>query len=136
MAETTACRDRAAIAAPILRQRIAPGSNAFHFGRLFLFDLIGAGVGREGVEVTAGCSLAAPSSTLSAAVVGLFFGLSYMYGEHVTALVDLIRRSEIGLSVVIGVAVALVACYFVVRRYRRQRQPAIAASGSAITARP
>lgn len=57
------------------------------------------------------------------AVVGLFFGLSYAYGERVTGW---IRDSEIGLTVA-AVLIALgVACFFLWRRYRRNRLPALA----------
>ncbi len=51
----------------------------------------------------------------ASAVVGLFFGLSYAYGEHV---VGLIRRSEIGLTVAVILGVAAVVCYFVWKRRR------------------
>lgn len=57
------------------------------------------------------------------AVVGLFFGLSYAYGERVTGW---IRDSEIGLTVA-AVTIGLgVVCFFLVRRYRRNRLPALA----------
>lgn len=57
------------------------------------------------------------------AVVGLFFGLSYAYGERVTGW---IRDSEIGLTVA-AVLIALgVACFFLWRRYRRNRLPELA----------
>src|SRR5262245_50692102 len=55
------------------------------------------------------------------AVVGLFFGLSYAYGDHVTALFRLIRRSEIGLTVVVSIAIVAALCYFGVRQFRRRR---------------
>jgi membrane protein DedA with SNARE-associated domain len=55
------------------------------------------------------------------AVVGVFFGLGYAYGDHVTALIDLIRRSEIGLSVVVAITLCAVVCYLLLRQYRRKR---------------
>lgn len=51
-------------------------------------------------------------------VVGLFFGLSYVYGERVTKW---IRDSEIGLTVVVVLAVFSLLCYWMVRRYRSRR---------------
>ncbi len=52
------------------------------------------------------------------AVVGVFFGLGYAYGDRVTALIQLIRRSEIGLSVAVGAAALVVVCYYLWRRKR------------------
>jgi membrane protein DedA with SNARE-associated domain len=49
-------------------------------------------------------------------VVGLFFGLSYAYGEQVTGW---IRDSEIGLTVLVAVVAVSVLCVFLWRRYRR-----------------
>ena len=54
----------------------------------------------------------------ASSVVGLFFGLSYAYGEH---LASLIRPSEIGFTVVVGVGIAVVVCYFLLKRRRAQR---------------
>ena len=54
----------------------------------------------------------------AAAVVGLFFWLSYAYGEHLTGL---IRRSEIGVTVIVAIVAATVATYWFARRYRRTR---------------
>jgi membrane protein DedA with SNARE-associated domain len=54
-------------------------------------------------------------------VVGLFFGLSYAYGDRVTALIRLVRRSEIGLSVAIGVSVGIIVAFLLFRRYWRNR---------------
>lgn len=54
------------------------------------------------------------------AVVGLFFGLSYAYGDRVTALIALIRRSEARLSIFVGAALFVIACYFIWRHYRRK----------------
>ena len=51
------------------------------------------------------------------AVVGLFFGLSYAYGERLTRL---IRQSEIGLTVVIAVAVVAVLGVWFWKRRRRK----------------
>ncbi len=51
-------------------------------------------------------------------VVGLFFGLSYAYGEHVTGW---IRDSEIGLTVLAAVAATGLLCFFLWRRYRRRQ---------------
>ncbi len=51
-------------------------------------------------------------------VVGLFFGLSYLYGEKVT---QLIRRSEIGVTLAVVIGVATVICYFVWKRWRQKR---------------
>ncbi len=53
------------------------------------------------------------------AVVGLFFGLSYAYGDRLTRL---IRQSEIGLTVVLVVAAVAVAGYFFWRRRRRLQE--------------
>ncbi len=53
------------------------------------------------------------------AVVGLFFGLSYAYGEQLTGLV---RRSEIGFTVaVVVVGVCAVLSYFIWKHRRRKR---------------
>jgi membrane protein DedA with SNARE-associated domain len=49
-------------------------------------------------------------------VVGLFFGLSYAYGDRVTGL---LRRSEIGFTVLVVLAACVVVAYFLWRRYRR-----------------
>jgi membrane protein DedA with SNARE-associated domain len=49
-------------------------------------------------------------------VVGLFFGLSYAYGEQVTGW---IRDSEIGLTVLVAVVAVSVLSVFLWRRYRR-----------------
>jgi membrane protein DedA with SNARE-associated domain len=54
-------------------------------------------------------------------VVGVFFGLAYAYGDHVTALFRLIRRSEIGLSVAVSIALVAALCYFGFKQYRRRR---------------
>lgn len=54
----------------------------------------------------------------ASSVVGLFFGLSYAYGEH---LAGLIRRSEIGFTVLVVVGVAVVVCYFLIKRRRARR---------------
>ena len=51
-------------------------------------------------------------------VVGLFFGLSYAYGERVTGW---IRNSEVGLTVVIVIAAVAVIGFFVWRHYRQKR---------------
>jgi membrane protein DedA with SNARE-associated domain len=51
------------------------------------------------------------------AVVGLFFGLSYAYGDHVTRL---IQRSELWLTIVVAVAASVVGCFFLWRHYRRK----------------
>ncbi len=50
-------------------------------------------------------------------VVGLFFGLSYAYGDRLTRL---IRQSEIGLTVVIAVAVLAVLGVWYWKRRRRK----------------
>ena len=55
------------------------------------------------------------------AVVGVFFGLGYAYGDHVTALFQLIRRSEIGLSVAVVTAASVVLCIFLWRRRKLAR---------------
>ncbi|MBI3839097.1 MAG: DedA family protein, partial [Planctomycetia bacterium] len=52
------------------------------------------------------------------AVVGLFFGLSYAYGEQ---LATLVRRSEIGFTVAVVVGVCVVLFYFVWKHFRRKR---------------
>ncbi len=51
-------------------------------------------------------------------VVGLFFGLSHAYGERVTGW---IRRSEIGVTVIVVLAAAIVLAFFWLRHYRRHR---------------
>ena len=53
--------------------------------------------------------------------LGVFFGLGYAYGDRVTALIRLIRRSEIGLTVAIGVGVGVVVAILLFRRYWRNR---------------
>lgn len=57
------------------------------------------------------------------AVVGLFFGLSFLYGEPLTKF---IRRSEIGLTVVVVLGLCVVACYILAQRYRRGRSETLA----------
>jgi membrane protein DedA with SNARE-associated domain len=52
------------------------------------------------------------------AVVGLFFWLSYLYGERVAGW---IRDSEIGLTVVVVLAATAVGCYFLWKRIQRRR---------------
>jgi len=56
-------------------------------------------------------------------VVGLFFGLSYAYGERLTRLV---KQSEIGLSVIVALAVIAVLCVYFWKRRKRTRPLAIA----------
>jgi membrane protein DedA with SNARE-associated domain len=51
------------------------------------------------------------------AVVSLFFGLSYAYGERLTRL---IKQSEIGLTVAIAVGVAVLVCTVWWKRRRRR----------------
>ncbi len=51
-------------------------------------------------------------------VVGVFFGLSYAYGERVAGWV---RDSEIGLTVVVASVAACMLGVFLWRRYRRKR---------------
>jgi membrane protein DedA with SNARE-associated domain len=51
------------------------------------------------------------------AVVGLFFGLSYAYGERVATW---LRRSEIGFTVLVVAAGVAVGLYFLWRRYRHR----------------
>jgi len=68
------------------------------------------------------------------AVVAVFFGLGYAYGDHVTALFQLIRRSEIGLSVAVVTGVCVVVLYYWWRRRRQVRNPLLdpdASSGEA-----
>jgi membrane protein DedA with SNARE-associated domain len=65
-------------------------------------------------------------------VVGLFFGLSYAYGEHVAHWV---RESEIGLTVVVALAAAGVLGVYLWRRHRRRRAE-VAASRSPDLRRP
>jgi membrane protein DedA with SNARE-associated domain len=57
-------------------------------------------------------------SFCATAVVGLFFGLSYAYGEQ---LAGLIRRSEIGFTVAVVVGVSIVLSYFIWKHLRRKR---------------
>jgi membrane protein DedA with SNARE-associated domain len=52
------------------------------------------------------------------AVVGLFFGLSYLYGERVTRW---IRQSEIGVTLAVVISVGAVICFFVWKRWRQKR---------------
>lgn len=52
------------------------------------------------------------------AVVGLFFGLSYAYGDQLTGL---IRRSEIGFTVAVIIGVGTLVCYFLWKRWRAKR---------------
>lgn len=51
-------------------------------------------------------------------VVGLFFWLSYAYGDRLT---NLIRQSEIWLTVVVAVAIVAVVCFYYWRRRRLRR---------------
>jgi membrane protein DedA with SNARE-associated domain len=51
-------------------------------------------------------------------VVGLFFGLSYAYGDTLTTW---IRCSEIGFTVLIVLAVVVVAAFFLWKRYRQRK---------------
>jgi membrane protein DedA with SNARE-associated domain len=59
------------------------------------------------------------------AVVGVFFGLSYAYGDRVTALIDIIRRSEIGVTVAVAIIGSVLLSYFWWKR-RRLRMAAAA----------
>ncbi len=70
------------------------------------------------------------------AVVGVFFGLGYVYGDHVTALFKLIRRSEIGLSVAVVTGVCVVVLYYWWRRRRQVRNPLLDAEASSGEACP
>lgn len=47
------------------------------------------------------------------AVVGLFFGLSYAYGDRV---IDIIRRSEIGVTVAVIIIACVLTCIYFIRR--------------------
>ena len=60
-------------------------------------------------------------SFCATSVVGLFFGLSYAYGERLTGL---IRRSEIAFTIAVVLAVSVVLCWFLWKR-RRRRQAAL-----------
>ena len=51
-------------------------------------------------------------------VVGLFFGLSYAYGERVAGW---IRDSEVGLTVLVAIAAVAVLGVFLWRRFRRKQ---------------
>jgi membrane protein DedA with SNARE-associated domain len=64
------------------------------------------------------------------AVVGVFFGLGYAYGDHVTALIHLIRRSEIGLSLAVVTGACVVVCYYLWRRRRRMQDSIVDAGMS------
>jgi membrane protein DedA with SNARE-associated domain len=64
------------------------------------------------------------------AVVGVFFGLGYIYGDHVRALLRLIRRSEIGLSVAVVTGICVVVLYYWWRRRRLSRNPMLATEAS------
>jgi membrane protein DedA with SNARE-associated domain len=57
-------------------------------------------------------------SLCATSVVGLFFGISYAYGDRLTVL---IRRSEIGFTIAVVVGVAAVLGYFFWKRRRQQR---------------
>lgn len=58
------------------------------------------------------------------AVVGLFFGLSYAYGDRLTSL---IQRSEIGLTVLVAIGALSLGGYFLFKRYWRRRAALITA---------
>ncbi len=60
-------------------------------------------------------------------VVGLFFGLSYAYGDRLTRL---IRQSEIGLTVVVVVAVVAVLGVYLWKRRRRKLAEAVETESS------
>ncbi len=51
-------------------------------------------------------------------VVGVFFGLSYLYGERVTRFV---KQSEMWITVVVVLAACGVGCFFLWRRFWRKR---------------
>jgi membrane protein DedA with SNARE-associated domain len=53
-------------------------------------------------------------------VVGLFFGLSYAYGDRLT---NLIRQSEIWLTVTVALAACAAVCFYLWKR--RQRRAAV-----------
>jgi membrane protein DedA with SNARE-associated domain len=74
---------------------LAAGILRVPFARFFLIDLVSATI-----------------------VVSLFFGLSYAYGERLTKF---IRQSEIGLTVIVVVAIISVLAYFLWRRRQRRK---------------
>ncbi len=74
---------------------LAAGVLRVPFARFFVIDIISATV-----------------------VVGLFFGLSYAYGERLTRYV---RQSEIGLTVIIIVAIVGGIGYLLWRRWKRSK---------------
>lgn len=59
-------------------------------------------------------------------VVGVFFGVAYAYGDHVAALIRLIHRSEMGLSIVVVSALCVATCYWLWRRHRGKRAALVA----------
>jgi membrane protein DedA with SNARE-associated domain len=64
-------------------------------------------------------------------VVGLFFWLSYAYGERVAGW---LRDSEIGLTVAVVATALVVLCFFLWRRFRRKRELAPALDARAVGA--
>jgi membrane protein DedA with SNARE-associated domain len=54
------------------------------------------------------------------AVVGTFFGLSYLFGEHIAKF---IRRAQLGITIAVVLVVAAIA-FYLWRRYRRKHGPA------------
>jgi membrane protein DedA with SNARE-associated domain len=64
------------------------------------------------------------------AVVGVFFGLSYAYGDRV---IDIIRRSEIGVTVLIAIVASGLLCVYLIRRRRTRVAAAILEAQAAET---
>ena len=53
-------------------------------------------------------------------VIGLFFGLSYVFGDRIQGWFQWIRQAEIALTVTVAVAVVSVVAFIYVRHRRRQ----------------
>jgi membrane protein DedA with SNARE-associated domain len=53
-------------------------------------------------------------------VIGVFFGLSYTFADHISAWWRWIRRAELGLTIGVVVVVLCAVTYYYVRRRRRR----------------
>jgi len=65
----------------------------------------------------------------AAMVIPLFFGVSYLFSDHVQALWNWLRTAE--LAVTVTIVVGAIAAYFIVRYVRKRRAALVAHEASA-----
>jgi len=106
------------------RERAIEKMIARHGMKVFLFSRFLVGL-RMPVYLTAGI-LRVPFRTFilfdafcASAVIGTFFGLSYLFADQIQGWWKSIRQLEIGLTVAIVAGIVSVALYFYVRHHRR-----------------